>query len=133
MFAGPAGAAAAGAGVAATAGAASPPAGAAGGAPAGGGAALSCANARPEPRVANASPKAEQTIKRTVRFVIFLLRLTSRTAANSYKPRARYDAWGGPRARLLGQFGFESQFVAVTMRQRMTGVPPHGGRKCALL
>src|SRR5262249_43762787 len=66
MFVALAAAGAAGAGVAA----------AAGGAPSAGAAALSCANALPEP--ASASPRAEQTTKRTVRFVIFLLRLTSR-------------------------------------------------------
>src|SRR5215471_4789125 len=105
MFVGLPGAAAAGAGVAATAGAASPPAGAAGGAPSGAAAALSCANALPEPRVANASPRAEQTTKRTVRFVIFLLRLT-RTSANSYEPGALDDAWGGPRAPIIRSIPF---------------------------
>src|SRR5262245_12441331 len=76
MFAGPA-AVAAGAGVAATPGVASPPAAGGGVLPSAGG--LSCANARPEPAsAAKASPRAEQTTKRTFRFVIFLLRLTSR-------------------------------------------------------
>src|SRR5262249_1609195 len=76
MFVALAAAGAAGAGVAATAGVTSPPAAAAGGAPSAGAAALSCANALPEPP--SASPRAEQNTKRTVRFVIFLLRLTSR-------------------------------------------------------
>src|SRR5690242_7670112 len=120
MFAGPA-AVATGVDVAATPGVAAggAPSGAAGGAPSGAAAALSCANALPEPAsIAEASAKAELTTKRTVRFVIFLLRLTYKASADSYKPGALADAGGGLGRRLLGQFGFESQFRAVTMRQR---------------
>src|SRR5215813_594648 len=109
MFAGPA-AAGAGVDVAATPGVAAggAPSGAAGGAPSGAAAAaLSCANALPVPAsAAKASPRAEQTTKRTVRFVIFLLRLTYKASADSYKPGALADARGGPRGAIIRSIRF---------------------------
>src|SRR5580765_109827 len=88
-------AAAAGAGVAATAGAASPPAAGGGVAPPSAGG-LSCANARPDP--ARASPRAEQTRKRTVRFVIFLLRLTKDPPPTHENRASELTPGGGPGA-----------------------------------